>query len=56
MKDIIEKLLGKEFASVHRSYIIPLRKIKSIFNKNVPTENFIIPIGGAHKDVLAKYF
>ncbi|MES2485827.1 MAG: response regulator transcription factor, partial [Bacteroidota bacterium] len=44
MKNILEKLPGTEFARVHRSYIIPIKKIKSIYNKTVQIEDFIIPI------------
>ena len=56
MKNIIEKLPDTEFVRVHRSYIIPIRKIKSIFNKTVPIEDFIIPIGDTCKDALTKCF
>jgi len=56
MKNIIEKLPDTEFVRVHRSYIIPIRKIKSIFNKTVQIEDFIIPIGDTYKDAVAKYF
>jgi len=54
MKNIIEKLPKKEFIRVHRSYIIPLKKVKAIVNKNIQIEDFVIPIGDTYKDHILK--
>jgi DNA-binding LytR/AlgR family response regulator len=56
MKNILEKLPDTAFARVHRSYIIPIKKVKSIYNKTIQIEDFVIPIGDTYKDVIAKYF
>lgn len=56
MKGILEKLSEKEFIRVHRSYIIPLKKVKSIQNRTIHIEEFLIPIGDTYKDDIIKYF
>ena len=55
MKSILEKLPNQQFVRVHRSYIIPVKKIKSIFNKNIQIEDFIIPIGDTYKEEVDKF-
>lgn len=54
MKGILEKLPEKDFVRVHRSYIIPVKKVKTIVNKNIQIENFIIPIGDTYKEEIQK--
>lgn len=54
MKSILEKLPDSEFLRVHRSYIVPLRKIKTIYNKTIQIDDFVIPIGDTYKDEINK--
>lgn len=54
MKNIIEKLPEKDFIRVHRSFIIPVNKVKAISNKNIEIEDFLIPIGDTYKDEVNK--
>lgn len=54
MKNILAKLPEKEFIRVHRSYILPIKAIKGIVNKNIHLEDFIIPVGETYKDDLKK--
>lgn len=56
MKDIEKKLPEDSFMRVHRSYILNLKKIKSIEGALVIIEesNKKIPIGGSYKDQLYK--
>ncbi len=54
MKSMAEKLPAQEFKRVHRSYIIPVKNIKTIVNRNIHLGDFIIPIGDAYKDEVAK--
>jgi DNA-binding LytR/AlgR family response regulator len=56
MKSILEKLPDTLFLRVHRSYIIPLKKVKAIVNKNIQIEDFIIPIGDTYKEEVIKLF
>jgi DNA-binding LytR/AlgR family response regulator len=55
MKGILEKLPNQQFIRVHRSYIIPVKKIKSIVNKNIQINDFIIPIGDTYKEEVDKF-
>lgn len=50
MKSIIEKLPHTGFLRVHRSYIVPIKRIKSIQNKQIEIENISIPIGETYKN------
>lgn len=50
MKNILDKLPADKFIRVHRSFIIPIDKIKSIQNKQVEIEDISIPIGETYKN------
>ena len=50
MKAITEKLPAKEFVRVHRSYIVPVSKIKSVRNKNIAIGDIEIPIGSSYEE------
>lgn len=54
MKSMIEKLPKHEFVRVHRSFIIPLKRIVSIRNKIIQLENKEIPLGTSYEDDLFK--
>jgi len=56
MKSILEKLPSPDFIRVHRSYIIPIKKVKSLYNKTIQIEDFVIPVGDTYKDAVNKYF
>ena len=56
MKGILEKLPQPDFLRVHRSYIIPLQKVKSFYNKTLQLEDFVIPVGDTYKEAVSKYF
>lgn len=56
MKNILEKLPAALFIRVHRSYIVPVKKVKSFYNKTIQIEDFVIPIGDTYKDDVNKYF
>ncbi len=56
MKSILEKLPATDFLRVHRSYIIPIKKVKTIYNKTIQIEDFVIPVGDTYKDVVGKHF
>lgn len=55
MKTLLEKLPAHSFLRVHRSYIIPIKKVKAIVNKNIQIEDFVIPIGETYKEEVAKF-
>lgn len=49
MKAMIEKLPQTEFVRVHRSYIVPLRKIESVRSKTISIGDEEIPIGTSYE-------
>lgn len=53
MKNILEKLPTQQFIRVHRSYIIPVKNIKTIVNKSIQIEEFTVPIGDTYKEEVA---
>lgn len=56
MKNILEKLPETKFIRVHRSYIIPLSKVKTIQNKVIQIDDFSVPIGETYKEEILKIF
>lgn len=57
MKDILEKIPGAEFIRIHRSYIIPLSKIKIIEGNRIKLEGSqYLPIGETYRKKLAARF
>jgi len=56
MKATLEKLPEALFIRVHRSYIIPIKKVKTLYNKTIQIEEFVIPIGDTYKDEISKHF
>ncbi len=56
MKSILEKLPEAMFVRVHRSYIVPVKKVKTLYNKTIQIEEFVIPIGDTYKEEINKYF
>jgi len=55
MKSILKKLPSDAFIRVHRSYIIPKNRIKSINNKQIGILNMVIPIGETFKNELSDF-
>lgn len=56
MKNVLEKLPTEEFVRVHRSFIIPLKRIKNIRNKVISLHNAEIPIGISYEESFLKIF
>lgn len=47
----MEKLLpAKQFIRVHKSYIVSIARIKSIYGNNIETSKLTIPIGVNYKE------
>jgi len=55
LKSIIEKLPESDFLRVHRSYIIPVNKIKRIYNQHIQLGDKEIPIGKSYVDSVKKF-
>lgn len=56
MKSILEKLPENLFVRVHRSYIVPLKKVKSIQNKILYLDQIEIPIGETYRNSILDLF
>ncbi|MDC6366948.1 MULTISPECIES: LytR/AlgR family response regulator transcription factor [Flavobacteriaceae] len=54
MKSILEKLPTLSFIRAHRSYIVPLKKVKSVYKDTLKIGDFIIPLGKSYKDSFLK--
>lgn len=50
MKALMEKLNEKEFIRVHRSYIVPLKRIESVKQKMITIAGEEIPVGKLYED------
>ncbi|HNB82091.1 MAG TPA: LytTR family DNA-binding domain-containing protein [Chitinophagaceae bacterium] len=52
MKSVTERLPVHEFIRVHRSFIVPLKHIKSVRNKIIQLPGVEIPIGNSYEEEL----
>ncbi|HEX3024538.1 MAG TPA: LytTR family DNA-binding domain-containing protein [Chitinophagaceae bacterium] len=51
LKSMLDKLPPKEFARIHRSYIVPLSKIEKFSKNKVTVAGKEVPIGSSYSDV-----
>lgn len=56
MKNILEQLPGNLFIRVHRSFIVPLKRVDSVQYKSLKIGEVTIPIGETYKEEIQKYF
>lgn len=56
MKNIMEQLPGNLFIRVHRSFIVPLKRINSVQYKSLQIGDMTIPIGETYKEEIQKHF
>jgi DNA-binding LytR/AlgR family response regulator len=56
MKALLEKLNEQEFIRVHRSYIVPLKRIESVKQKIITIAGEEIPVGKNYEDELKARF
>ncbi len=54
MKSILAKLPDQKFMRIHRSYIVATNQIKSIQNKTVTLNEFVLPIGDTYREDILK--
>lgn len=56
MKAVLDKLPANLFARIHRSYIVPLSKVKSIINRRVTLVNGVeLPVSNSYVDVVRSW-
>ena len=51
LKAMLEKLPSKEFARIHRSYIVPLSKVEKFSKNKITVAGKEVPIGSSYADV-----
>lgn len=56
MKSIVEKLPSTDFVRVHRSFIVPVKRVESIRNKTLQILDKKIPLGNSYEEEVQKYF
>ena len=52
MKAIMEKLPGSRFARIHRSYIVPYAKVKSVLNRKAQLPTRELPVSDSYADFI----
>jgi DNA-binding LytR/AlgR family response regulator len=55
MKTVMEKLPSSSFLRIHRSYIVPANKIKSVVNRKVSLPTVELPVSSSYIDSLKKW-
>lgn len=56
MKTVLDKLAPTEFIRVHRSYIVPFKRVSNVRNKVISLESTEIPIGASYEVDFFKRF
>jgi DNA-binding LytR/AlgR family response regulator len=56
MKAMLEKLPSTEFMRVHRSFIVPIKKVESLRNKVLQLGDKKIPVGNSYEEEVLKHF
>lgn len=56
MKSVINKLPDSQFIRIHKSYIVPINKIKTVQSQTINLMGIEIPIGNAYKKNLENHF
>lgn len=56
MKAMLEKLPPEDFMRVHRSFIVPVKKVESLRNKTLQLGDKKIPVGNSYEEAVLKHF
>ncbi|MFN8165642.1 MAG: LytTR family DNA-binding domain-containing protein [Bacteroidia bacterium] len=56
MKNILEKLPANDFVRVHRSFIVPVKRIEKVRSKTITVAGIDIPIGASFEETFFKVF
>ena len=55
MKAVLEKLPTTQFARIHRSYAVAIKKVKSIHNRKVKIGVVELPVGNSYADFIKEW-
>ncbi|MET1057502.1 MAG: LytTR family DNA-binding domain-containing protein [Pedobacter sp.] len=50
LKRILEKLPAAEFKRIHRSFIVPVKKVQSVQNRKIRLTSVELPVSGSYAD------
>lgn len=50
MKSMQDRLPSNEFIRIHRSFIVPVKKVESVKNKFISISNKLLPIGNSYEE------
>ncbi|HEY1038802.1 MAG TPA: LytTR family DNA-binding domain-containing protein [Bacteroidia bacterium] len=56
MKAVLKKLQPKDFVRIHRSFIVPFKRVESVKNKIVLLEGKELPVGNSYEEEFFKLF
>jgi DNA-binding LytR/AlgR family response regulator len=56
MKSMLEKLPAADFMRVHRSFIVPVKRVESLRNKALQVADKKIPVGNSYEEEVLKHF
>ena len=52
LKNILEKLPANDFARVHRSFVVALKKIRLVHNRKIQLTKMELPVGNSYADTI----
>jgi two-component system LytT family response regulator len=55
LKKVLEKLPADKFQRIHRSYIVPVNKIRSIQNRKVKLSDIELPVSESYLDIVRNW-
>jgi DNA-binding LytR/AlgR family response regulator len=55
LKKVLEKLPADKFQRIHRSYIVPLGKIRSIQNRKIKLTDVELPVSDSYHDIIRNW-
>lgn len=55
LKAVLEKLPGDQFQRIHRSYVVPLSKVRSVVNRKVRLTHIELPVSDSYVEAVNKW-
>ena len=55
MKNVLERLPAGQFERIHRSYIVAVKHIQSIYNRKIQLKNIELPVGNNFADFIKNW-
>lgn len=55
LKKMLEKLPADQFKRIHRSYIVPIAKVKSVQNRKMKLSNIELPVGDSYTEQVKEW-